>query len=167
MQGVEFIRIECLEHRLRSTSLGEEVVAKATLTTGLECRSIGTEAHLVVLPGHVVQALGILTATSNDALLHRRRTRSQGVVGSRGGLHIGCKEQLLVVGQLIRQFVAICISQDQVIGLLQLQLLRDLFHRELHQFPLTVDGEVVAHANGEHLLRLRAGPKGQRSQQIA
>ena len=61
---IQFLGIHVFQYRCSSASLREQVVAETAFTPCLQCRTVGTEAYQVVLPGHVVQTFGILPPTS-------------------------------------------------------------------------------------------------------
>ena len=104
--------------------LQPHIDAESTLARTLQSRSVEAIGRAVVLPGNIVDTLGILT-TGDIHLrgLRAARLNSKHSRSTRANSHI--EQQATVVGQLIAHLLSECILHDERLALPNAQLLVD------------------------------------------
>ncbi len=92
-----------------------DVVAEGAFSACLQGRAVGTIGALVVLPGHIVLALG-KQATVDEGVDGSGSAGTKGIVGAAVGGY-GCREyEQVVVGELIGHFIAFGIDNHEALA---------------------------------------------------
>ena len=131
------------------------LVTETALTRLLQGRTVGTEGHKIVLPSHVVQTFGILTAAG----LHLNGLGLaflNGIGSLATGSHRGREYHFVVIGNLIGDLRPFGIEYHNLCRVGQLQATGYFVHGHLHHLARTFHIKRIAD-NDRHRTVVRTG----------
>ena len=134
---IQFLGIHVFQYRCSSASLRKQVVAETAFTPCLQCRTVGTEAYQVVLPGHVVQTFGIIAAAGNY-IIRVGSTGLDSISGCTIRFHRNRENNLLIIRHLIRNLLSVYVKHHNLRCIGQFQLGNDIAHRHFNHLSRTL-----------------------------
>ena len=143
---IQFFRIERFQNRFRCVVLREKIVAKTTLSTSLQGRTIRTESAKIILPGNIVQTFGIIFTASND--IERCRCTRLNSVNSRSvRFYRSGENNLFVIRHLIRHLLTVNIKHYNLCCICQFQLGNNIAHRHFNHLSHPFKSQRIGHCD--------------------
>ena len=134
---IEFFSVHTFKNWLCGIVLRKKVIAKATFTSCLQCRTISTVTAQVILPCNVVQTFGIIFAAGNY-VERFRSARLDSISGCTIRFHRNRENNLLIIRHLIRNLLSVYVKHHNLRCIGQLQLGNDIAHRHFNHLSRTL-----------------------------
>ena len=156
-QGVDFcpgrgVQFHCVAvfHYQAVGVLGEHVVAVCLFAFLLQGGAVGTVGGAVVFPGYVVQTFGVMPSVCYGVGFSRCPLPDGICFGSFCRYRYG-EYQFSVVGKLVRDFLGLCVADDDVCRVGQVQRLEHLCGGHFYHFARAFGIERVGYGHGDRL----------------
>ena len=134
---IEFFSVHTFKNWLCGIVLRKEVIAKATFTTLLQGRAIGTVSAQVILPCNVVQTFGIIFAAGNY-VERFRSARLDSISGCTIRFHRNRENNLLIIRHLIRNLLSVYVKHHNLCRIRQFQFSDHIAHRHFNHLSRTL-----------------------------